>query len=175
VSPRIVRAQTIPVSVAQAEAEAAGFPRADSISITQPRLAKAPFAGTADRRCVPATAPDPRGSGSLRSGDIVVRGTPSELTAGKRRKILWLPLHGSGASRATRLIVRADRVGSPGDSVRFSVAGLAYTPGPPTTRLYSYPSEVTLPAPGEWIVVATAGPDWGCFVVDVSEATAKAR
>jgi len=65
----------------------------------------------------------------------------------------------------------AARIGSPADSVRFRVEGLAYSPGA-SGRLYGYPSEVSFPSAGQWVIVATAGNDWGCFVLDVAPHTA---
>jgi hypothetical protein len=63
--------------------------------------------------------------------------------------------------------IRAARIGNPADSVRFRIEGLAYSPGP-FGRLYGYPSSVSFPSAGQWVIVATAGNDWGCFVLDVA-------
>jgi hypothetical protein len=38
--------------------------------------------------------------------------------------------------------------------------------------MYGYPSLVSFPKAGQWLVIATAGDDWGCLVVDVVERTA---
>jgi hypothetical protein len=157
-TPHVVSAQNIPVTIPQAEAEGAGFVHDDSLSTRQPYFAESPFGGTSERRCVSDSLPDL----SLRSGDFIVRGRVFE--AGVEHKVLWIPLHGSALSKP--LVVRAARVDSAADSVRLRVGGLArslFRAGP----LYGYPSLVSLPSGGRWLVVATAGGDWGCFVLDV--------
>ena len=108
--------------------------------------------------------------GSLRSGDFIIRaGFSPQFEAGKDHKVLWIPLHGA-ALHGTPLLVRAVRIGHPADSVRFSFVGLARG-GEITGPTYGYPSEVLIPNAGQWLVVATAKDDWGCFVLDVAEAT----
>lgn len=169
----IANAQGVPVTLAQANAEASQFPRAGSASVGQPYFAK-PSAGTSDRRCVASRSePDPHATGSLRSGEMIVRGGWNDptLPAGKEHNFLWLPLHGSEL-QGTPLVLRADRVGAPGDSLRLTVPRPAYTPAPVSRRTYGYPSLVDFPTPGQWIVLATAGDDWGCFVLDVGERSA---
>ncbi len=162
---RVLNAQNIPTTIRVAEAEGADFAHDAPQVVGQSYFSDSPFGGTADRRCVASM--EQNWAGSLRSGDFIVRGTSSgTLQAGKERKVLWIPLHGS-PSRKPPLVVRAARVGNPADSVRFRIEGLAHgsgTSGP----LYGYPSSVSFPSAGQWIVVATAGNDWGCFVLDVA-------
>ncbi|MDB4874270.1 MAG: hypothetical protein JWM41_716 [Gemmatimonadetes bacterium] len=163
-------AQTIPVTVAQAESEAIGFPHAKAQDPSQPLFAASQFAGISDRRCLASTTVDRRATGSLRSGDIIVRGgliNTHEMKAGEKDKLLWIPLHAPSSGRLP-LVLRAARIDHPADSLRLTVAGLAHGPGP-SGRMYGYPSLVSFPKSGQWLVVATAGDDWGCFVVDVVE------
>lgn len=164
--PNTARAQAIPPTIANAEAEGAGFGRADSATQAQSVFA-GPFGGSADRRCArPLRVPLP--GREWRSGDFIVRGGYAYslgLQAGKAHKILWMPLHGA-ALHGTPLLLRAVHVGHRTDSLRRSVAGLAHA-GPE----YGYPSTVLFPNPGQWLVIATAGDDWGCFVLDVAERT----
>lgn len=155
----VVNAQNIPATIPQAEAEGAGFLHNDSLSARQPYFAESPFGGTSERRCVSDSLPDL----SLRSGDFIVRGRV--FLPGVKHKVLWIPLHGSPLSKPP-LVIRAARMESPADSVRLRVEGVArgvFRDGP----LYGYPSEVLFPIAGRWLVVATAGGDWGCFVLDV--------
>jgi hypothetical protein len=168
----VVRAQNIPTTVREAEAQGADFAH-DAPQVAQQPYFSDPFGGTAERRCVVAAAYDAYTSaphGSLRSGDFIVRGGFLNASWGgfqavKGYKVVWLPLHGSSLQKP--LVVRAARVGNAADSVRFRVEGLAYSPGP-SGRLYGYPSEVSFPSAGHWVIVATAGNDWGCFVLDVA-------
>jgi hypothetical protein len=169
-----VVAQAVAATVAQAEAEAIGFPRFSATVPRQPFFADKPFAGTSDRRCVPSSTDDPQASGSLRSGDMIVRGRlsgPSGLQAGKEHKILWLPLHGD-RTRRIDLVLRATRIGHPADSLRRTIPGIVTGGG---GRMNGYPSSVSFPSAGQWLVVATAGDDWGCFVLDVLDAKVSTR
>ncbi len=167
------RAQNIPATVREAEAQGADFAHAAAQVVQQPYFSDFPFGGTAERRCVAAAAYVAHTSmpnGSLRSGDFIVQGGFSKASWGgfqavKEQKVLWLPLHGS--SSRIPLVVRAARIDNPADSVRFRVEGLAYEPGS-SGRLYGYPSLVSFPSAGQWVIVATAGNDWGCFVLDVA-------
>jgi hypothetical protein len=163
-------AQTVPVTVAEAEREAIGFPRAGASAPSQSLFSGSQFAGISDRRCVPSTTEDLHATGSLRSGDMIVRGPligTNGMQAGKEDKVLWVPLHAPSIGRPP-LVLRADRIDHPADSLRLTFAGLTYGPGP-AGRMFGYPSLVSFPKPGQWLVVATAGDDWGCFVVDVAE------
>lgn len=168
--PSLVRAQSVPPSIAKAEAEGAGFAHADPATSVQSVFAL-PFGGSSDRRCgrMPST---PLPNGSWRSSDFIIRAVVSYslgLQAGKGHKILWIPLHGA-TLRGTPLLLRAVRVGHPADSLRLSFVGLARAneaAGP----LYGYPTAVLFPSAGQWVVVATAKDDWGCFVLDVDETT----
>jgi hypothetical protein len=170
------RAQNIPATVREAEAQGADFAHDAPQVVQQPYFSDFPFGGTAERRCVAAagyvayTSSMP--NGSLRSGDFIVRGEFSKASWGgfqavKGYKVLWVPLHGS-ALRKPPLVVRAARVGNPADSVSFRVEGLAHGGADRPPPLYGYPSEVSLPSAGQWVIVATAGNDWGCFVLDVA-------
>ncbi len=170
----VVRAQNIPATVREAEAQGAAFAHAAPQVVQQPYFSDSRFGGTAERRCVVAAsyvAYTSAPNGSLRSGDFIVRGGFTDASWGgfhavKEHKVIWLPLHGSSLQKPP-LVVRAARIDNPADSIRFRVEGLAYSPGP-SGRLYGYPSDVSFPSAGQWVIVATAGNDWGCFVLDVA-------
>ena len=174
-STRFVGAQNTPATIREAEAQGADFAHDAPVVVRQSYFSDSPFGGTAERRCVVAaayTAYTSAPNGSLRSGDFIVRGGFLDASWGgvqavKEHKVLWVPLHGS-ALRKPPLVIRAARVGSPADSVRFRVEGLANDGRDRPRPLYGYPSEVSFPRAGQWVVVATAGNDWGCFVVDVA-------
>ena len=174
------RAQGIPLTVAQAEAEGAAFRHGPPPMVMQ-YMFGGPFGGTSERSCVRSMPDDSIPNGSLRSGDIILR---SRLTgrwglhAGRGHKIFWMPMHGPAdtttkvsfaewrrkAIEHAPLLLRAVRVGNPADSFRQTVTGL--TGGP---RQFGFPSEVTFPAAGQWLVIATTGEDWGCYLLTVTE------
>jgi hypothetical protein len=81
-------------------------------------------------------------------------------------KILWMPLHNPFEYRST-LLVRAARLEDSADSLRQPVADWGYQPG--EKRESGFPSLFTFPHPGPWLVVATAGADWGCYIVPIQE------
>jgi hypothetical protein len=163
----IVGAQTIPATIAEAEAEGTGFAHADPAMSAQSLFTGAPSSGSGDRRCVRAISSASLPSGSLRSGDFIIRaGFSYQFDAGKDHKILWIPLHGA-ALHGTPLVLRAVRIGHPADSVRFNFAGLVHGEEA-TGPTYGYPSEVRFPNAGQWLVLATAKDHWGCFVLDVA-------
>jgi hypothetical protein len=122
--------------------------------------------GTSMRRCVTPPPDDSLVGGALRSGDIVVRTRftgPWGFKSGHGQKVLWLPLHTASTSEYP-LLIRAARLGNPSDSLRKTITWVAHSHG-----TYGYPSSVEFPAAGEWIVVTTAGSDWGCFLISVAD------
>ena len=172
---QVVNAQNIPATVREAEAQGADFAHDAPQVAQQSYFSDSPFGGTADRRCVVAAsyvAYTSAPNGSLRSGDFIVRGGFLDASWGgfqavKEHKVLWLPLHGS-ASHKPPLVVRAARVGNAADSVRLRIEGLTHGTSRGSEPLYGYPSLVSFPSAGQWVIVATAGNDWGCFVLDVA-------
>ena len=171
----VVHAQNIPATAREAEAQGAGFAH-DAPQVAQQRyFSDSPFGGTAERRCVVAAeyvAYTSAPNGSLRSGDFIVRGgllnaSWGGFQAGKGYKVGWLPLHGSSLHKPP-LVVRAARIGNAADSVHLRIEGLAQATSGGSEPLYAYPSLVSFPSAGQWVIVATAGNDWGCFVLDVA-------
>ena len=161
--------------VAAAEQEAGVYPT----STRPPQRLKALFAspetpGTPDRRCVVG-----RGSGPLRSGEFVVGGELSGTDSPDPRKraapkIWWSPLH---HQPKMELLVRARRVGADGEYrfVGVTVAHAATGPGaviPEAEREYFFPSGIAFLHSGTWVLVATQGPDWGCFVLTMPSVAA---
>lgn len=176
---QVVHAQAIPLTVADAEAEGAAFPYGPQQRVVQ-YMFGGPFGGTSERRCTPSAPNDSIPGGSLRSGEVIIRSRLTGLWgphAGHGHKILWMPLHGPADTSRTisfaewrtkaidhaPLLIRAVRVGHPADSLRQTVAGL--TGGP---RQFGFPSAVTFPSAGQWLVIATTNEDWGCFLLTVA-------
>lgn len=71
---------------------------------------------------------------------------------------------GSGA-RVPQLLLRAASVGTS----RYHVVESWERASEGTERLLGYSLSLALPNAGEWIIVATAGPNWGCFVINASQ------
>lgn len=158
---RLASAQSIPATVQQAEAEGAGFAHDPPQAVGQSFFTNSPFGGTADRRCAPGM--EQNWAGALRSGDFILRGrVQGTLHAGQQHKLGWFPLHGS-ASHKPPLVVRAARVGNPADSIHFRIDHITHG----GESEWGYPRDVSFPTAGQWLVVATAGNDWGCFLLDV--------
>ena len=172
--PQVSRAQQIPMTVAQAEAEGAAFPH-DPAPVVLPAAYNA-FSGSAARRCVSSddasSATTWEESSSLRSGEMILRG--HYQTSDKRgNKMLWMPLHDPGRQPVT-LSIRGVRLGNPADTLRQTVElmrGPARQIGNPNS--FGFPSIVVFPAAGRWLVVANDDHDWGCFLLDVADPTAR--
>jgi hypothetical protein len=125
--------------------------------------------GTADRRCTAV----PR-QGPVRSGDFAIwYGSLSDVQSGRENKVAWAPTENS---REMALTVRAQLIGDPSASVSLEHGlGRPYRPGePPREDEWFFPSGISFSKPGEWVVVATSGRNWGCFVFQVVQATADA-
>jgi hypothetical protein len=163
---RLSPAQGDSITVAQAEAQGAVFPQAPPPATPQPPFADRPFTGSTKRRCVAALHDDPLRS--FRSGEFVVRTIftgPYGLRAGKGSKVLWMPVHDPGPQRVS-LRIRAVRLGNRPDSLELTLPRVARSV---RGSEFGYPSTVRFPTAGQWLVVATTGDDWGCFLLDVAD------
>lgn len=161
-APRL-SAQTllIPASTAAAEREGASYRRIAGSSDATPRTCSLPWV-----------------SAPARSGEFKIGGQTSPafpLKAGQRGKIWWSPIH--YAKDMPPLLVRGRNLTTIKDTVRFTLSDIAFpVPGngarvPESQRTYFFPSGTTLPTPGRWLVIATSGSNWGCFVLTVVPAT----
>jgi hypothetical protein len=166
---RAGRAQQIPASVADAEAQGAAFPH-DPVPAALPAAYHAEsFGGSIERRCV-QPVPDSVWRPSLRSGEMILRGYDG-LQAGTRgNKMLWMPLHDPG-NHPISLLIRGVRMGHPSDTLRQTIAGRVARQVRHSDS-FGVPTTVRFPTAGQWLVVADDGDDghdWGCFVLDVAE------
>ena len=162
---RSVMAQGIPASVEVAEAEGASYRRAMS-PVYMPSVFSEQFGGTTERKCVASSTNAT--NGSLRSGEMILRSRlsgPWGLKANRDHKILWRPLHNPFEYRDT-LVIRAVRIDNAADSMRLSVPEWVY-PSKFEKQESGFASLVRFPTAGSWLVIATAGTDWGCFVLTV--------
>lgn len=143
----------IPLTVAEAEAEGSTWPRRLEPS-TQPVAEREPFASPKRAECVKGYG---LGLGPVRSGDFVIGGN-IESPAGLR-KVWWTPSH---PSVAFSLVVRVRRIDSPPDSARLSMSDWAVSI--PSGGFF-YATGFNWPTFGHLMVIATSGPDWGCFLL----------
>lgn len=113
----------------------------------------------------------------VRSGEFVIAGQfdfANGLRAGRANRISWAPLF-NAAVMPPLLIEGRNLSGS--DSIRTRVVSVAqvgnYFPrdrakaAPSGTHEYFYPSSISLPSRGSWMLVATSGPNWGCVILNV--------
>lgn len=118
--------------------------------------------GNADRRCVTAVA-----GIAVRSGEFVIGGD-HPLSSRRLNKVWWAPLVNA---KAMHLVVRGQLLGSPADTLRFESSSVAHPVAPGQSRAqediddYFFPSGFPVPSAGSWVVVATSGPNWGCFIL----------
>jgi len=161
-------AQTMPATIGQAEADGAAFPHGAAGATTQAVFIPPAYRGTPERRCLSPAQYDSVPMLSLRSGEFVIRTIFTGewgLHAGRDTKILWMPLHGA-SDRGTPLLVRAARLAYPSDSLRQTIDGLTHGV---RSADYGYPSLVRFPSAGQWLVIATTGDEWGCFLLTVAD------
>jgi hypothetical protein len=155
--PRVLGPDSTPRTVAEAETLGRLHPPARLGIVPGPHPS---WTGTEARQCVVST-----GQLYVRSGEIIA----GPFTLGNRRwsretpKLGWAPVglvHPDAEGSYPRLQVFAAPVAADAPGLLFEVGQPAYTL--PDSALF-YPSRIPLPAPGEWILVATIGDHWGCF------------
>ena len=125
------------------------------------------FSNIAARKCVVAR------EGIVRSGEFVVgwQNQPKRLLiAGQRAKIWWVPLHAS--KQMPPLEIRGWNISNPSDSLAQNISGVAVTSGlgpgdTPKEKNYFFPTGVTFSRSGRWLVTASTGANWGCFIFPV--------
>jgi hypothetical protein len=167
----------IRVTVADAEAEGATYPHGAAPEHPPTGFASRP-PGATDRRCTNGPATDvgfqPM---QIRSGEFIIGGQVGAgfpASAGRQSKIWWAPYH-NPETYGTTLLVRGAHLGVPGDTFRFEQPHDAW-PAPAFGRLETttaserkrdsfFPSGITIPHAGRWLLIATAGDDWGCFIL----------
>lgn len=161
-SPRIMLDSAQKRLVASAEAE--GAARERKTPARKPHLF-ANARGSAERKCEAGY-----GVGPVRSGDFVIGGLlGSDIApaAGAPRKVWWAPLNQSADMRP--LHVQGRNLSAPADTFRFTTSKLAWPTGdsgkPLAERDHFFPSGIVLPHAGTWLLVATSGSNWGCFIL----------
>jgi hypothetical protein len=154
---------SVPSSIAEAEAEGARWPRAVANNETP---ATTGVVGSSERRCMNVDHVN-----IARSGDFVAGPFQFYYStwSGGYGKLWWQPAWVSRTDTAT-LTVRVARLDAHVDAAIFAQSFLTHgTPRGEHTRLSPdfYPSGIHVPSTGRWLLVATAGPNWGCYVLTV--------
>jgi hypothetical protein len=151
---------SFPGSIAEAEAQGARRERTARNNPGDGRL----YGGTAERRCVSVDSINVARSGDFLAGPFT-HGDPQALG----RKIWWEPAYVSPTTPASLTVsaVRIDTVGAARVYVGFTLSRASN----PETRVRSatqfYPGGIRFPSRGRWMLVATAGPNWGCYTLEV--------
>jgi len=142
----------IAMTVAAAEAEGRLWPRRPEGCTQIVSECTYYFADATPRTCTQTgSAP------TVRSGEIVVGGN-SVSPVGSQR-IWWVPMH---PATGDSLVIRATLPASPADTVRFTMP--EWSRGLPDGEFY-WLTKFLWPKAGHWLVVATSGSDWGCFIL----------
>jgi len=144
-----------------AEQDAETYPSAPPPQKTATKFERH-YPGTEQRACV-----NVNGYETVRSGEFIaqyfdqfIRQWQPNMREGLG-KIMWFPMHWDQMSGLQVRVMRRDDF-TVVKTARFSdVAG--------TEDGTFYPSGITLPRAGRWRLIATSGPDWGCFEVTVGE------
>ena len=168
------------LSVEDAEAEARTWPIIDGP--VNPTASSGRYEGVADRVCVDVE-PGVAETGAWRSGDFVAGSFDVYLEERPKdfvyNKLWWSPAY-NRPDLLAGVTVRAVRLDAPGpgpsteifflDQVAWGAGSAEATPTPLPEGVhpdYFYPSGLELPTGGHWMLVATMGPNWGCFVIDL--------
>jgi hypothetical protein len=159
-------------SIAEAEDEGARYPRGPETGAVNDLESMTPF-GSSDRQCV-----DVGTNHEVRSGEFAVG--PFDLFPEMRLKALewggngvklwWIPRHIPTSypppANSASLLVRATRLDRSAGPRERSWSNWSRTVGSKPPVLF-FATNPPLTSSGRWMVVATAGPNWGCFVLEV--------
>ena len=152
-------ADSLPRSIAEAQEQGARHPRLDWKSVAS-QIGGRHVPGSTERRCV-----DVGSEREVRSGDFVAGNFAaySGIWARGSGKLYWIPHRLAWPDSSTPLRVAAVPL-DPGSGPRvFEKRTSARTVGV-IPEVHFFPSGFRLPGKGTWMLVATAGPHWGCFI-----------
>jgi hypothetical protein len=165
-TPVAIKPLPVRETIADAEAEGATFPHGPPREHTSTIFARQ-SPGTVERKCVNGASTDmPWQPMQIRSGDFVIGGQVGAgvpLNVGRQSKVWWVPYH-DPFEFPSKLLVRGARLGAPGDTIRYEQPDYAW-PSPGVKTDSFFPSGITIPRAGRWLLIATAGDDWGCFIL----------
>ncbi|MDX2260088.1 MAG: hypothetical protein SFU84_00145 [Gemmatimonadales bacterium] len=106
-------------------------------------------------------------SQAVRSGDFIAGPfeTYNDVWKQGYGKLWWHP--SEMTPKPPLLVVQATRLDEQAESRVFESSDIAWPSGPKeseATSLKFYPTGIRLPSLGRWMLVATAGNNWGCFI-----------
>ena len=167
-APRIPDASSARALIAAAEDEGAAYRRSSDTVDHHP----------AQRKCVDAydsfAAYQTFGGFPVRSGEFGITGSlggylymNAALHAGRRGAILWYPDH--AAADMPPLVVRGRSLTDLRDTLRHTANAVTWSGRGfrPQESTHVFFSGIAFPHPGLWLLVATSGENWGCFILTV--------
>ena len=148
------RPATAEAQIAAAEEAGASFPRAAGATDSPPR--KCTFV-RADQIVFPSTQGDPAHFG-LVSGEFFA----GSISFGwdktyEQAKMPLTPRHPMAVGKGLTLTIT--RIDPPGETTRLEVSTFP-------RDAWFFPTWPKFSTPGRWMMVASAGVNWGCFVLD---------
>jgi VWFA-related protein len=143
-------------SVQEAESEGRAF----QVSTGKPAkgFSSRSLPGTSERRCVEVES-----YREARSGDFVAGNFAEYPGLNRLGSLSWTPAH--VPTERQPLTIRFARLDRPGPGSRAVFVARAEM----ESGQVFFPSRVNLPTPGRWMLVATSGPNWGCFILDLRQ------
>jgi len=179
-TPSIPRGRDTAETIRRAEAEGRGYqqlppPTSPPGAFTVRELSEfglTTFSNHLNRACFEAR------ESIVRSGDFVIGGQLGanqigvkqlNLMARRLAKIWWAPLHESRDMSPLR--IRAINLTNQRDTLTMTAAsGYKSSGGHDASAKgeYFFPSGVTFPSSGRWLVIGTSDANWGCFILNVA-------
>ncbi|MDQ5822981.1 MAG: hypothetical protein M3441_02080 [Chloroflexota bacterium] len=143
-----------------AEEDARTHPTAPPPDNPRPQFNKN-YPGAAQRTCVDVAKYDIARSGEFVAGNfqLFIQQWRPNLPE-RQGKIWWVPLHQDQMQQLTVKVIRHEDLATIVRVHSFSTIA-------ENEQGSFYPSGIALPSAGRWRLVATSGPNWGCFDVAV--------
>ncbi len=115
--------------------------------------------GTRDRKCVEVGDGDVVQSGDIVAGSFKFFGNHWQLNGA--RKLWWAPRYLPAGQARSVLLVQSTSLDRPAGVSTYRRDAMVRD----AKGMYFYNTDFGLAAAGRWLIVATSGPNWGCFVV----------
>ena len=154
-----VPADSVPLSIREAEEAGASFPSLIRRAPFPPEFADTSIYGSAERRCVRV-----RDEAVARSGDFLIGPFTTRGYAWLFKKLWWVPASHPGELRV--VAVQLDGTAVPLVIHQPAVAR-ARPPRPDSSDAF-HPTRISIRDAGEWMLLATSGTSWGCILVSVN-------